>query len=387
MPREFHTDIAILGGGIGGLWILNHLREQGYRALLFEKDSLGNGQTIASQGMIHGGIKYTLGGSTTESSESMADMPELWRQCLAGGGPLDLRGVQLLSEDYFLFSDDRLTSRLTAFFGSKSLRGRIEPLKPGQYPRVFSDGFKGALYRMQDIVVDTSSLIHRLEQKQANYIFQGEAILTLKKDGPVLRLGDGSSVQANYCVLAAGAGNEDILKGAGLDQIPMQRRPLHQVMVKASHLPSLYAHAVSMKTGAKPRLTITTHHRENGEPVWYLGGDLAETGVHRSAEEQIRVARNELDTLLPWISLQGADWATLRIDRAEPAQPENNRPGNVFAKAMGPIIVCWPTKLTLAPVLATQVDSLLPSPRGATTEQLPNLPAPEVAKPPWELLF
>ena len=35
------TDIAIIGGGVAGLWALNLLRQRGYSTLLFEHDALG----------------------------------------------------------------------------------------------------------------------------------------------------------------------------------------------------------------------------------------------------------------------------------------------------------------------------------------------------------
>ena len=65
-------DAAILGGGVAGLWALNLLRARGYSAVLFEAGDLGGAQTIDSQGMIHGGIKYALGGALTSASESVA---------------------------------------------------------------------------------------------------------------------------------------------------------------------------------------------------------------------------------------------------------------------------------------------------------------------------
>ena len=57
---QHSAQIAIIGGGISGLWLLNSLRNAGYDAVLFEKNALGSQQTFASQGMIHGGIKYAL---------------------------------------------------------------------------------------------------------------------------------------------------------------------------------------------------------------------------------------------------------------------------------------------------------------------------------------
>ncbi|HEB27268.1 MAG TPA: FAD-dependent oxidoreductase, partial [Porticoccus sp.] len=92
-----NVDIAIIGGGIAGLWLLNRLCNDGYNAVLFEQDDLGGAQTIASQGMIHGGIKYALGGALTGASEAIADMPDHWRRCLNGEGDVDLSQAKVLS--------------------------------------------------------------------------------------------------------------------------------------------------------------------------------------------------------------------------------------------------------------------------------------------------
>ena len=53
---EYKTNVAIVGGGIAGIWLYNILRQEGINACLIEKDSLGSGQTILSQGIIHGGM-------------------------------------------------------------------------------------------------------------------------------------------------------------------------------------------------------------------------------------------------------------------------------------------------------------------------------------------
>lgn len=389
MSDPIHTDIAIVGGGICGLWILNVLRSRGYRALLLEKNALGQGQTIASQGMIHGGIKYTLEGFATESFDTIADMPALWRGCLAGEGPVDLTRVDLLSDDYYLFSDGRLTSRLATFFGSKSLRGRIAPVKRQDYPPAFADkGFRGSLYQLQDMVIDTASLLAALRDNQAAYIFRTDVDLVTDDGEPYLVLDDDQRLAARRYILAAGAGNEGILSGSGMGGVSMQRRPLHQVIVKSPKLPSVYAHAISLESGAKPRVTITTHPAADGDNVWYLGGGLAESGVTRASDDQIAVAARELESLFPWIDLADGQWATLRIDRAEPAQPEQTRPEHPFAKAIDDkVVVCWPTKLTLAPMLTAQLLPLLGDAVDPGEEILPDLPSPKVARAPWEDVF
>ncbi|MEC8427025.1 MAG: FAD-dependent oxidoreductase, partial [Pseudomonadota bacterium] len=62
-PTVIQLDIAVIGGGIAGLWLLNRLQREGYHCALFESEALGSDQSVASQGMIHGGIKYTLSGA------------------------------------------------------------------------------------------------------------------------------------------------------------------------------------------------------------------------------------------------------------------------------------------------------------------------------------
>ena len=62
MSTTLDTDICIIGGGVAGLWLNARLRKAGYHTVLIERGALGGGQSVKSQGIIHGGIKYALGG-------------------------------------------------------------------------------------------------------------------------------------------------------------------------------------------------------------------------------------------------------------------------------------------------------------------------------------
>lgn len=383
-----HTQIAIIGGGISGLWMMNVLGNLGFAVTLFERQELGHAQTFASQGMIHGGIKYALGGFTTPASESISRMPGVWRDCLAGAGPLPLKQVQTLSDAYYLFSDGSLGSRVTAFFGSKSVRGRVTAMPPSDYPPLFANpGFSGNLYKLLDIVVDTPALIQALVAPYKKHIYHSSVNLLRGLDGAVTAIDTGQGlVTADCYVLAAGSGNEALLAGTQ-SAVRMQRRPLQQVMVKGK-LPLAYAHGVSLRTAAKPRVTMTTHPMDDGEQVWYLGGQLAEDGVGRTAGEQIDQAKRELSDLFPWVDLNGSQWSTLNIDRAEPA---NNlqRPDMPFCQRDGNSIVCWPTKLTLTPMLADQITALVVAqlqPKHQPGPEL-SLPTARISKTPWEMAF
>ena len=87
------TDIAIVGGGITGLWLHSLLKSRGYQCLLFEKYKLGSGQKLAYPGMIHGGLKYNLDGITGTASKTISSMPAVWRACLSGDSEMDLSNV------------------------------------------------------------------------------------------------------------------------------------------------------------------------------------------------------------------------------------------------------------------------------------------------------
>src|SRR5690606_21481050 len=138
-----------------------------------EKDSLGGGQTIRSQGIIHGGTKYALHGALTSASNAIADMPARWRACLAGGGEIDLSSARILSEHHHMLSKAQLASKLTTFFASKAVRGRIDALKETERPEAFQDRrFKGNLYALNELVLDVPSVVRALVEPFQDSIYQ-----------------------------------------------------------------------------------------------------------------------------------------------------------------------------------------------------------------------
>ena len=390
MSQALSTDILIVGGGIAGLWLNARLRRQGFATLLVENASLGGGQSVKSQGIIHGGAKYALHGALTGASEAIADMPRRWREALAGSGELDLSGVRLLSDAHYLWSPGSLAGNITSFFASKAVRGRVDQVKGEQLPPALQHPkFKGKVYRLAELVLDVPSLIARLAELAGDGLLAAESIAPLHEQGQLVGLlVDGREIRAQRIVLSAGRGNAALLAALGLTQPVQQLRPLHMVLVKGPTLKPLYAHCLG--GGPKPRVTVTTHPTADGEWVWYLGGDLAEAeGVARDPAAQIQAAQKEIGALLPWVDLSRARWATLRVERAEPAQSGLVRPDNAFLAEQGHLLVGWPTKLALAPDFADRVlaaldrDGIQP----ATHAPLPALPRPAVARPAWEELF
>lgn len=390
MPSVISTDVLIVGAGVAGLWLNARLRKQGFSTIVVERESLGGGQSVKSQGIIHGGAKYALHGALTGASEAIADMPRRWREALAGDGELDLSGVRILSQAHYLWSPGTLAGNLTSFFASKAVRGRVDQVKGEQLPPALQDPrFKGKVYRLAELVVDVPSLIERLANLAGDGLLAGQSIEPLFDNNEWVGLRvDGRDIHAQRIVFSAGAGNAELLASAGISVPAQQLRPLHMVLVNGPSLKPLYAHCLG--GGPKPRITVTTHPAANGEWVWYLGGDIAEAdGVAREPAEQIAVAQKELGNLLPWVDLSQAQWATLRVNRAEPAQSGLVRPDNAFLSDQGRLLVGWPTKLALAPDFSDRVlqaleqDGIKPGHAPA----LPELPRPPLGQTPWEQLL
>ncbi|MBI5479955.1 MAG: FAD-dependent oxidoreductase [Deltaproteobacteria bacterium] len=387
---EHRVEIAVFGGGIAGLWVLNRLCSLGYDAILVEHATLGCGQTLTSQGMIHGGQRYTLQARKTGHSEVMAAMAAAWAACLRGTGVIDLSRVRRLSDCQHLWSPGSVASAVAAFFATKAMRSRIEKLERPDWPGVFraAPRLRGSVYRLHESVVDCKSLIAELAAPWRSRIYRavvrGVAAGAGGIDHVVLETEGGlRSLRANQYVFSAGLGNEEILAALGFPRESTQRRPLKQVLVR--NVPfALYAHCLT--AGPRPRVSISAHLQGEGCWVWYLGGLVAEYGTDKTDDAAIRFAHRELSALFPWLDWGSCEWATITVDRAEPRIRGHRLPDRPVLMSKGNAAVVWPVKMTLAPALAEDVLRWVAQRGAAPTPgraALP-LPRPELGTLPWE---
>lgn len=380
-------DVLIFGGGAAGLWCLERFRSAGYHALLLESAALGTGQTIGSQGIIHGGGKYALRGVRDFAAVSATkEMPARWRQSLAGKKDPDLSAVRVLSEHCHLWLPKGSALARVQSWGFMSVVAKAgllstppEALPESAWP-VALRGSAVAVYALAEPVISTGSFLTALAARNERFIRRCE-IAALRFEGKTVRIGD-AALEARAIVLTAGEGNAALLARLGVDGEPMQRRPLGMVLLRGD-LPSLFGHCI---VGGKTQLTITAP--EKG--VWQVGGELAErlaseTDVNRA----LAIARSEIRSRLPGLDLTPVEIALYRAVRAEARTADQRRPSGVHAGELAPgVIAAWPTKLSMAPVLADEVFTLavknLKQPAGYHDDGLPPWPAPAVARYPWE---
>ncbi len=162
----------------------------------------------------------------------------------------------------------------------------------------------------------------------------------------------------------------------------MQCRPLGMVLLKGN-LPSFFGHCI---VGGKTQLTITTPTRG----IWQIGGEIAEQLAHANdPETSRRIAIGQIRRGLPALDFAGAKIAIYRAVRAEARTADLRRPSGVHVSCVAPrLVIAWPTKLCLVPVLAEEVFAAatmeLKEPGGYDEAGLPHRPVPAVARYPWE---
>ena len=384
--------MLIVGGGIAGLWILDELTRCGHDAVLLEREALGAGQTIWSQGIIHGGLKYTLDGLMNPSAAAIRDMPAIWRACLQGGRQPDLSRARVRSQFCHVWRTGSLASRLGMIGARVGLRVGAVMLAREERPAALAE-CPGDVARLDEQVIDPGAVLAALAGRHRGRIIRGElAEFGVIEGGAAahLRASVGGNearvrLRARRVVLSAGNGMPGLRAMLGLKPGLTQTRGLRMAMVRgpAGSLPELYGHCVD---GAKTRVTITSAVDSKGRRVWQVGGDLAERGAGMSAAEFIAEARREVSACVPGIDLGACEFGWYDAPRAEPATggaAAPARPAGAVAMVEGPVVTAWPTKLALAPRLAEEVASAIGP--GAGVEGAPHdLDAPGVAPAPWD---
>ncbi|MXY54552.1 MAG: FAD-binding oxidoreductase [Gammaproteobacteria bacterium] len=341
-----HVDVALVGGGVASLWLACLARNRGLSVVVIAPEPLGGEQTMASQGIIHGGAKYSLHGRAKKAApDHLAAMPSRWRRCLAGNavggsGDIDLSGVGVLAEHVELRACTR-RAQLRKRAALRLLAGA--PNTPVQ-----SGGT-----RLPDFVVDVDGLIARLVRG-----IEG-CVLPAKVDPEKVRLGDkgvagidlaATTVTAERYVFAAGAGNADLAPRLGFGADATMLRALHQAWAVVEHSPPTFAHCLVRAFGTEPDVTVTTHDGGN-KTILYLGGHLATTGVARSADDQVAAAKRTLASALPHVDLGSTQFGALHVARAEPRRSAASRVDDAFLATCGNALLCFPVKLSLAPRL------------------------------------
>lgn len=379
--QSFHLDAVIVGGGIAGLLALDALHQRGCHAWLIERDSLGSGQTIQSQGIIHGGLKYALGGAANAAAKAVSEMPERWRSMFRGETTPNLSGVAMRSEACALWSTGSATSMIGLLGAKLAIRSGPAAWPTETLPEPLTH-VRGRVLRVTEPVLEPESLLAVLAMLHADRIVRGETQSIRVKGATAMidvQTSRGSmNITCGKLMLLAGRGNQQLRAMAGLPAGAMQERSLRMTLARGD-LPVLNGHCVK---GVKPWLTITTACDHTNGTVWQIGGEAAEWGATATSHDTINRAASAVAAALPNVSLKNIEWATYEAPRSERSSIDGGRPDTPGIVDDGPICAAWPTKLALAPILADKLAE-----RAAPAHAPEPIPQayerPPVATPPW----
>lgn len=358
MRVGFDTEIVVVGGGIAGFFALDRLRTAGHQAHLIGCPRPGMDQTQWSQGILHTGWKYHRG-----DPRPFPDLAKTWRDMFEGNAEPKLPHEAIRTSNLRVWGD--------------------VDADPSLGPQVVDPPDCLGHHQVHDLeenIIDPGVVLNHLREKHRPFCHHGLVKVTRMAGGFEILTGT-EHILTKHLILAAGAGNEALGMMLGRPPGFMQRRPLRMYLIRGA-LPDLYGHAMQQKEVA---LTIHTIPGKHNERTWIIGGALAEDAPELHADEAEHRLRNALMLFLPGGLPTGCWWSSYRIDRAEKATTDGQRPDDVCVELVDGVHYVWPTKLVLAPRAADILLGMLPKPAHRTAQpesvvwqQLPELKAVQV---------
>lgn len=372
-----NPDIVIFGAGIAGLWAFHRFKAMGYDALLIEREAIGGGQTIASQGIIHSGLKYAFAGKINTLAQSISAMPDLWRTALNGEGDVDLSTARYNAQSQYLLIPKGFMGGLIKLVTKQALGNNVHEVSKAEWPEEIRDsGFKGTVVFMDEPVLDIPSVLRSLADP-----YKG-SIRAIDSDRDPFEFLAEHNIEPGHIIFTGAASNAQIASKAQHDKgLQTQARPLLMGFLKPAPY-ALYAHLVG--SSDKPVATITTHKTLDGELVWYLGGGVAERGKDSDPKEVYEATIKGFKKYLPNVDLSAVKWAVLPIDRIEgKSDIDGWMPDTPTIHSHGNVHYCWPTKLTFAPLLSDRLLEKVGDPSHAQTDWS-FLPEVDYTHTPWD---
>lgn len=388
-----NIDILISGAGIAGLWLFHRLRRAGYAVMLLEGNSIGCGQTVASQGIIHSGLKYAFAGQINAFARSISAMPDLWRAALRGEGPVDLSAARVQANSQYLLIPSGFMGGLIGLVTQRALGNNVHKLNRDEWPDpIAATGFDGTVVFMDEPVLDIPSALHALAAPHQDSIRKADILndVTWEQDSggniTAAHIGDTRIVARQYIFTAAGANHQMAKRLGHAAGLNTQKRPLLMGMMRGAP-GELYAHCVGPSD--KPVMTVTTHRHRDGDLVWYLGGAVAERDKEANPADVYKAAHAALEKYMPSVDLSRVQWSTLPVDRVEgKSATRGHLPDTPTIHTAHNALYCWPTKLTFAPMLSDQIVDHLNKhriePSGDMEGSFADLPPCPITATPWD---
>lgn len=345
--KQVKTDIAIIGGGIAGLWLLNKLSKT-YNVVLIENEALGSGQSLASQGLI-------LPRNQEVENKPGEDVYKIWQDCLNGFGDVDLRTTEILSDQQSLVSQNSLVARFSNFVSH--LKYKYLTKQNSIQDIQFVDSLNaGQFYQLDAKVIDMRSLLESLAKHNMSDIYKADIQEYLHEDGQFKGLklhhsGRHVELFADAFIFTAGNGNVRALRELGLKAPSTPAKDQTQIMIKGMSfaLHGLY----TLKNGHQ--VQVTAHGQADNSYVWYVSGQwLHQSG--KTEKERIKRIKQAFKNSFPKSDFSKCLWACQMSQTYQRDWKAAKRQKVFFTEKAA---VAWPANLTTTPLLVGEIEAWL----------------------------
>lgn len=371
------TDILIVGGGGQGLWLLDRVRRDGFSAILLEKRLLGSQQTGHSHVYIHHGHVYSAEKLSTDVNliDRLKSVRETWDGWLAGRSVVLGYGPSLFGFE----NRSKLEAQIDCW---NSVGLGLVPIDP--LPAIFTGGDVRAVCQSAERTLDGQWLIDELRRPHEGCIGRIHEVekieLEAAPSGRIMvqvAVSEGStpsarpreSFSARALLLAAGTGNAGLLRLVSLGRQPARTSPVvrkaHMLVVRGPRS------VLDPLTGVFPDIgeLFIVSRQTADETVWLVSDgnspdvvyadELIECDTGRWLVRVIDSIARIAPKLFSTDQLRSQyRWGVYEAPKAEQSREHGEtvrRPGHWEQIAGTGLFVILPTKLTLAPLMSTEV--------------------------------
>lgn len=210
---DIEVDIVIVGGGPQGLWVLELLREKGFACVLLEKAAAGAGQSAHAEWFLHRGSVFR---KQTPIVEHLNPSARLWETHLANKQIAE--NAIAARNSYVAFS--AATAPLSLL-----LQWEDWGMELAELSRPFPPPFERSpaiqcLIRTGEMSIHPTPVLERFAADHDAFFIQFQGQISFCKNGGVITAveatriatGERLRIKPQIVILAAGAGNADLLE-------------------------------------------------------------------------------------------------------------------------------------------------------------------------------
>lgn len=302
MSEKIHTDIAVVGAGIAGLWAAKEIVDRGYSVTLIERSTtLADGATTRNEGWLHAGTYHSVAVEETSEIAEVVANTRYGHHEIVGFAP---DAVDHAASFAVTTSDEMSEKAVHRWTESGVPFTEID--KESLAEEGLDTSRLSSAFAVQDKSINTRVLCKKLAayvaQKGANFLMEANFTPEDEKLARVQQGERGYDLHSERFLITAGAGLKQVVEQITGEPLPMRFFKAHLLV--------------------SPRLTEHNYfHLEPGEAGFMNHGQGSVIGINRDGLEvdvPDNIASGEKKTLLH-------EAITRMIPRAAQFSPQENK--------------------------------------------------------------